>query len=432
MGAAETGGSSRSFELLTIHGLTWLTVGNAVGLLLATLLVFPRLGDWLAPLSFGRWVPLHLDFQLYGWCGAAIFGLLFRIYLPRGGMGRLPELAVHLWSGALAFAAVSWLTGHSDGKLFLEWSGAARVGLAVSLTGLEVVLIVAFVRGLRERVPSGGGRGGAVAKGLLLAALAPLPALMFWAAGPGVYPPINPDSGGATGGSLMGSSLLVVAIVLACPWIAGLVPRGPRGGLRAAVPSLVLFIAQGLWFALLDHTDRSHHEWLQIASLASLSLWIPVLYRYLRSFDWPATARPWLIAFCAWGAVLVTSGALMFLPGALERWKFTNALVGHAHLAMAGMVTSFNVLVLVLVNPRREYTRLFAPRRAFLLWQSGCALFVVTMMCLGTIEGLSDGIAFRPAPLVSSLYAARWVAGAAMLFASAVWLRSAVRSWRPA
>jgi hypothetical protein len=82
------------------------------------------------------------------------------------------------------------------------------------------------------------------------------------------------------------------------------------------------------------------------------------------------------------------------------------------------------------VNPRGTYTALFGDRRAFLLWQGGCLLFVVTMMTLGTLEGFIDGLLFRPAPAVQALYLARWVAGAAMLWASARWLGAAVRSSR--
>jgi cytochrome c oxidase cbb3-type subunit 1 len=426
--AADDGG----YELLTIHGLSWLAAGNAVGLLLATLLLFPRLGDVLAPLSFGRFVPVHLNLQLYGWCGVALIGLLFRIFMPRAGAGRLPELAVGLWSGGLVFAVVSWLAGHSAGKPFLEFSAAARVTLAAVVAALELVLVVAFTRQLREPTAGAatpGGRWAVAAKALLLAALALVPFVLYWASGTAVYPPINPDSGGATGGSLLGSTLAVVAIILATPLIVGL---RPRGGVREVGVPVALLACHLVGFALLDHADHSHHEWLQVVGLSSLIIWVPVFGRYLRRFDWPRTARPWLVAFCAWGTLLVSSGALMFLPGALERWKFTNALVGHAHLAMAGMVTSFNVLVLVVVNPSQTYATLFGDRRSFLLWQGGCLLFVVAMMTLGTLEGLVDGLLFRPVPAVQALYAVRWLAGAAMLWASARWLGAAVRGWRPA
>ena len=419
----------RGFEILTIHGLSWLAAGNAVGLLLATLLLFPALGDLLAPLSFGRWAPVHLDLQLYGWCGVTLIGLLFRVFMPSASAGRLPELAVGLWSGALLFAVVSWLTGHAGSKPFLEFAGAARVGLASASVALWVLLAIGFHRQRRERAGDREPRSIAWAKGALLSGLAALPPTLYWACGAGVYPPINPDSGGATGGSLMGSTLAVIAIVVLCPLVVGLAPRG--GARDLALPA-ALFAAQALWFGLLDHANHSHHEWLQVASLASLTLWLPVLGRYLRCFAWPAAARPWLFAFCAWGTVLLVSGTLLFLPGALERFKFTSALVGHAHLAMAGMVTSFNVLALVAVNPRPAWAALFADHRAFAMWQGGCLLFVVAMTALGAIEGGAGVPLTRAVSLAGALYGARWLAGSAMLWASTRWLTTALRTWSAA
>lgn len=64
------------------HSLGWLVAANLVGLLLAVFLLWPGLNDLLAPLTYGRWVPLHLDWQLYGWCSLPLVGVLFHYYLP--------------------------------------------------------------------------------------------------------------------------------------------------------------------------------------------------------------------------------------------------------------------------------------------------------------------------------------------------------------
>ena len=47
------------------HALGWLVAGNVVGLWLAILQLKPGLavGDW----TYGRWVPVHLNVQLFGW-----------------------------------------------------------------------------------------------------------------------------------------------------------------------------------------------------------------------------------------------------------------------------------------------------------------------------------------------------------------------------
>lgn len=51
------------------------------------------------------------------------------------------------------------------------------------------------------------------------------------------------------------------------------------------------------------------------------------------------------------------SGWLTFLPGIPERLKFTNGLVAHAHLAMAGVVTSVNGMILNQLDPARPLRR---------------------------------------------------------------------------
>lgn len=403
-------------ELVAVHSLTWLAVGNAVGLVLATLLLAPELGELLGPFSYGRLMPLHLDLQLYGWSSLPLVGVLLHLFLRDDASRRLGRLAVALWSGALAFGAVSWLAGDVGGKLFLDWKGPARTIFAASLAVLTAVLLVGFVR----RSGDGAARLG---RGLFLAALVAVPAVLYFAASPEVYPPINPDSGGATGSSLLGSTLGIVVIIYLAPFFLGL--KADDGG-RIARRLLPILGLHFLWFGLLDHGDRSHHEILQIVSLSSLAIWPPLLVRHLRRFPWPAAARPWLVAFAGWAVFLVLTGVVDFLPGVLERLKFTNALVAHAHVAMAGMVTCLNVVLLQTLLRHGPLRRLFADRGSFILWHGGSLLLVVALLVLGTIEGTSPGILFRPSPAVELLYLLRLVGGAAMALASWRWLAGAL------
>ncbi len=68
-------------------------------------------------------------------------------------------------------------------------------------------------------------------------------------------------------------------------------------------------------------------------------------------FGWAPVSRRWLGAAFVWWCLLVLTGWLDFLPGISERVKFTNVLVAHSHLAMAGMVTSLNVALLLNLGP---------------------------------------------------------------------------------
>jgi len=424
---------------LSVHALGWLAVGNAVGLLLATLLLVPRLNTALAPLTYGRWVPLHLDLLLYGWCALPLVGLLLRLYLPAASPGRRsdrkpdrgPLLALDLWSGSLAFSAVAWLAGAASGKPFLDQAGPARWLLVATLAVLWAVLAHGWRHG--RRAAAAEPPAVRAARLALLAALAAVPPLLAWASGPGVYPAIDPDSGGATGGSLLGSSLAVVAILWAFPWIAGGRPRGDAAR-RARVnrQTLALLAAHAGLFALLDHGDHSHHEALQVAALATLGIWPPLLARHLRCFAWPRPLRPWLAALAGWGGLLVASAFVTFLPGVLERWKFTDALVAHAHLAMAGMATALLVAILGALDGAGApggLARVFARPIPFALWQGGCLVYVLAMSVAGTLEGGDPALLYATPPPLAALYAARWVAGAAMLAASVAWLRGAYGRW---
>jgi cytochrome c oxidase cbb3-type subunit 1 len=183
-------------------------------------------------------------------------------------------------------------------------------------------------------------------------------------------------------------------------------------------------------FALIDHGDSSNHDPVQIAALTSLAIWPPLVAYRLRAFSWSAVARRWLAALAVWSALLVATGVLGFLPGVLERWKFTNALVAHAHIAMAGLVSCWMVVILDSLirgssSPESRLREVFASRRGFWAWQLGCGLYVAAMLVLGTLEGFDPGLVIRAEALSQAFYALRWGAGGLMFWASLGWLRAA-------
>src|SRR5690606_34891873 len=107
------------------HALGWLVAANAVGLWLALLLVWPDAGRALGPLTYGRWAPLHLNWQLYGWCALPLVGALLRFHAPPSGRrdARWAGMALAAWTFALLAGGLSWLGGVVSGKLFLDWHG---------------------------------------------------------------------------------------------------------------------------------------------------------------------------------------------------------------------------------------------------------------------------------------------------------------------
>lgn len=409
----------RPVEIATVHALAWLAVACGVGLLMALLLLFPRLGGALGPLTYGRWMPLHLNLVLYGWLALPLVALLFRAYLPREGNGvsRASEAAVHVWSASLLVGAVSWLSGRTAAKPFLDWEGEARFVYLAVLTFLAGVLAAGLFQRFREGAPRAALWGGAA----LWLGLLGVPAAMALATSPATYPPVNPDTGGPTGASLLGSTLGVIVIFLGAPPLLGLADRWP-GRLRAVLTVTGALAVHIVFFAFVTQGDRSHREPLQIAAVASLLVWAWLLPTWLRRFEWPEGSRRWLLAFLAWGCVLLATAVPMFLPGFLDRIKFTNALVAHSHLAMAGMASSFVVLLLVVLNAGTRLRVVLGDRAAFVLWHAGNAVHVAVLALAGALEAADPGVAFRGDASITVLYAFRALAGLAMFMAASRWL----------
>lgn len=396
------------------HALFWLMAGNAVGLWLSILLLVPSFNGLFGELTYGRIVPLHLNFQLYGWSSLPLVAWLFHIFrCPANASSRA---AVLIWSAALAIGGASWLRGESSGKIFLEWTGFARAFFTLAMLFLWCVLAVSLAR------DKGGARFARATKSIGLMALLAAPAVWHFAGSPRVYPPVNPSTSGPTAASLLGSTLSVIFLMLlAGPALGRAKPR--RSGARLG---WIAFAASATLFALADKSNASHRSWTEIATLGSLLLWAPLLPAYFRSFEFPFTARRWIPVFLMWFAALTLTGWCSFLPGVLDRWKFTNALVAHSHLAMAGFVTAFNMFLLQALLAHRNLS-LGISRDSFLIWNVATIAHVTVLWTAGTLEAADAAFTILPTPMRAVLYGARALFGAAMFGTSIVWWRASLR-----
>jgi cytochrome c oxidase cbb3-type subunit 1 len=175
-------------------------------------------------------------------------------------------------------------------------------------------------------------------------------------------------------------------------------------------------------FALAGHGNDSHHAPGQIAALAILLPWPLLVAAHWSRFEWTDGSLRWLVAALAWGFVLTVSGFLIFLPGVSERLKFTNALVAHAHLAMAGLLTSINAVLLLNLGRRRVAPHALGSPVLFWLWQAGCVIHVAVLSALGWIEGGDPSVIGAGDWAVDAGYHARLLSGVMMTIAGAGWL----------
>lgn len=392
---------------MAVYSIGWLVAANVVGVWLAVCLVWPGVGNLLAPFTYGRWTPLHLDWQLYGWCSLPIVGALFMwcIDLRHPHARRHAQLALGAWSVALAAGGIAWLGGTVSGKLFLDWHGWTRPLLPLAMYVLWAIL--ALHTRWRWAGLSFFERASRV---LVLGLLVIVPSVLFWSTGRNMYQSVNPDSGGATGPAVLGSTLGIVTIFMLAPTFLGVRPN------RRITPFAFALLISWLVFATIERGNVSHHATVQIVALGLLLLWIPLLPLFWRRHDWPAAARPWLLAATVWWTILVVTGWISFLPGFSEALKFTHALVGHAHLAMAGLITSVNAAIVVVVSGRA------APRSVFWLWQGGCAVYIISMYVLGGAEVYRAAEFFRGELWTQGLLGVRLASGVAMTVGSIHWL----------
>ena len=405
-----------------LHAFAWLLLANLIGDGLAVLLLFPHAGHFLGPLTYGRWMPVHMNAELYGWVALPLVAWLFPLYrLESAAAATMARAAVWLWTIALAAGSLDWLHGRVTGKLFLDWSGYPRMLFPFALGLLWLALTVAYGQGFSvlqrmHRLLAG--------FGLLL--LAAVPFLLYRATDPAIYPAVNPSTGGPTGASQLESSLAIVLILFLLP--LALVRRRPlQGRVRAAVALNVgYFLVELAVLAVLPRlsggADASHHLPVEYLAVLSLLPWAILTPAYLECFCWPDAARRWLRATQVWWALLVVAGCISFLPGVLDRIKFTDALVAHSILAMAGFVTSL-LLVVAIVLLGDAGARLDG-RWSFWTWNLATLLYVVLFSAAGWVEGADPAFTMVPGPVRNGLYLLRLLQGLAMTAAGADWLFS--------
>jgi len=279
---------------------------------------------------------------------------------------------VWAWSAALAIAALHWLNGNTSGKIFLDWRGGALWGWVVAMIMLWLVLALAW----RERAAGWSPWRRAVSLlGVLV--LATVPAAMAYAASPAVYPQVDVTSGGPTGSSLLGSTLMVVTLMMMLPRVGVATGTG-----RAGWWVWTYLVNCWLIFGVAESLGGTHYQFHQIGTMLVLLPWAWIVPWDWEAFNWPPGSRVWRVALFAWWATLVLSAVTMYLPGLLDRFKFTQGLVAHSHLAMAGFTTSLCALLLVLVTGRT-----LGSRGSVAAWHVALLVMLLVLVAMGWREG---------------------------------------------
>jgi cytochrome c oxidase cbb3-type subunit I len=411
----------RVMAMAAWHSLLWLVVANSVGVLLASMLLVPQINNLLGQWTYGRWMPVHMNLQLYGWCSLPLVAFLFKVY----GSNRQPVAVwcrpvLWIWSCALGIGAFSWLSGQSSGKLFLDWVGYPRALFPMALASLWMLLTCSLVSGWKREASSG--RTARIFKITGLALLLVIPFVIYVAASPAIYPPVNPDTGGPTGASQLESTLVIIAILLLLPF--GLTERKTSRSWQTTT-AWIVFAAEFLLCLALGRANVSHHRPIQWISLGSLLIWIPLTPAYYNVFFWHQNTHRWRIAFLCWWSIVVPTGWMLFLPGVLDHFKFTDGLVGHSLLAMAGFASS--LLIFVMVQLLGDDGWIFNGTWSFYVWHASVLAYVLIMFFAGWREGSDPVFSFVPGVLRNAIYTLRLFLGILILLASLDWFVDSFR-----
>lgn len=388
------------------HSLGWLVFGNGVGLYLSILLLDPSMQ--VQPWTYGRWVPVHLNIQLYGWSALPLIAWLFSMFeVDRCKLSSWGTAAVWAWTSALVLGAAHWLGGSSSGKIFLDWTGPSLWAFTAAQIILWFVLAAAWKRNSNEW-----GKARRIATMIGLLGLALVPFSLIFASSPSVYPPVDHSTGGPTGSSLQGSALFVIGLMLLIPRVAA-----RRNTVEKSRGIWIFFIVSWIVFGVAEWMGGTHFDLHQIGSMLFLLPWVWWLPRDWKNFTWPEGSKVWRVAMFFWWGVLVVTSLAMYQPGALDHIKFTQALVAHSHLAMAGFTTSFCALLLVLLTNQR-----LGPPASVIAWHAAVLVMIAALAFMGWMEGFGPSWMLQQPAWRTAGLVIRALCGFFLLGASVSWL----------
>lgn len=130
----------RQFSIMAI---VWALIGTMVGVLIASILVWPEIGAGIPELSFGRLRPVHTNLVVFAFGGCSLFATSYYVVQRTCQTSLfLPKLASFTfwgWQAALVAAAISLPLGYTQGKEYAEMEWPIDVLMAVVWISYAVV-----------------------------------------------------------------------------------------------------------------------------------------------------------------------------------------------------------------------------------------------------------------------------------------------------
>lgn len=134
--------------------ILWGAVGMIVGLLIASMYLFPNLTDGISWLSYGRLRPLHTNAVIFAFVGNAIFAGVYyslqRLLKARMFNDTLSNINFWAWQFIIVAAAVTLPLGYTSSKEYAELEWPIDIAIAVTWVVFGINMIGTIIK-RRER-----------------------------------------------------------------------------------------------------------------------------------------------------------------------------------------------------------------------------------------------------------------------------------------
>jgi cbb3-type cytochrome c oxidase subunit I len=415
---------------------TWLAIGTSFAMIAAIEMVFPDFLGGVSFLTFGRLRPIHVNGVTFFWLSMGYFGAFYYIVPKLCGRPvwseNLAKIVMWAWNFLGVFMVITLMAGLTQAREYAEmiWPIDVFVAVLVLLNTFNLLMTIAKRREKKIYV----------SLWYITAAIVWLP--IVYAIGNVIWSPLaggsNPFSGSLTGINdatwnwFYGHNILGlwftpggVAIVYY------LVPVITRTPIYSHIMSLIGFWSIGLFYALVGQ----HHllstptpGYLKtVATVASIGLFIPVL-TFLTNI-WMTMRGNWGRLYASLPLKFVIVGTVFYfvtcIQGPFQAVQsfnrlihITNWIVGHAHLALLGTMTTWVMGAIYYIIPVTLKRRIYSPGLAeiqFWLVTGGFLLIMISLQIVGLIQGamwLNGETVYKSVPTLKPYFIVRAVGGA--------------------